>query len=67
MYHREIVEDKMGTRTYYKVYDVFDNHRKLVKTVMYQIHTKKINGVTYFLIYDHDMKPDEETFKYINL
>lgn len=67
MYHREIVEDKMGTRTCYKVYDVFDNHRELVKTVMYQIHTKKINGVTYFLIYDYDMKPDEDAFKYINL
>lgn len=66
MFYMEIEEKQYSGTSMYEISRVIDNHKTLVKKVMYSTHTTTIDGNTFFTLYDYDMNIMERVFKYIN-
>ena len=66
MISKEIIENKNGYITQFDICETIDNHKTLIKSIRYQIHSQKIEDKTYFILYDSNMNIVERVFKFIN-
>ena len=66
MISKEIIENKNGYIAQFDIYETIDNHKTLIKSIRYQIHSQKIEDKIYFILYDSNMNIVERVFKFIN-